>query len=196
MKPVEPSFQDASGGSGAVDSVEPESERSSGRDELPPGISPDSPAAEAAKAWQPSVSAPGPELSRGDSQGSSRPVPEETVTRWTTRISGRRVRKLIELYPDWVLFQKEEVTVLLSSQWLAGQKMGDSDILTVSVSPGEDHTVTIWINEKEPQPPPVFQVRIGEKGKDRFAGLDAIAVLTLALAGVMAAFLWRRRWRN
>lgn len=128
----------------------------------------------------------------------SLPVPEEAVTRWSTQISGKRVRKLIEIYPDWVLFQKEEVSILLSSQWLREQQMRDSDVLTVSVFPGKDYAVTILINQKEPQTPPICQITVGEAQKDRLrgAGGSAKAALILAITGAVAALFLRRRRRN
>lgn len=128
-----------------------------------------------------------------DSEAGSFPIPWEEITRWSSQISGKRVRKLIEVYPDWILFQKEEVSILLSSQWLRDQQMKDSDVLTVSVSPDEDHAVTILINQKTTQSPPICQITVGETKKDRFDGAAAKTILTLAMTGAMAALLWKRR---
>lgn len=123
----------------------------------------------------------------------SLPVPEEVVTRWSTQISGKRCRKLIELYPDWILFQKEEVSVLLSSQWLSEQKMRDSDVLTVSVSPGEEYTVTILINQKVPRTSPIYRITVNEKEKGQSDRAARAALLALAGVGVGVALLWKRR---
>lgn len=163
------------------------------REELPAAAS--KPAEETEPSREAAVTDGHINMKPGSSSGSL-PVPEEEVTRWSTRISGKRVRKLVELYPDWIRFQKENVSILLSSQWLKDQQMKDSDVLTVSVSPDKDHTVTILINQKEPQPPPVCQVTIGEAKTVRFDGTPAKAVLILAAAGGGAALLWKRRWRS
>lgn len=126
------------------------------------------------------------------------PVPEEVVTRWSTQISGKRVRKLIEIYSDWVLFQKEEVSILLSSQWLRDQQMRDSDVLTITVFPSKDYAVTILINQKEPLTPPICQITVDETEKEPFRGVGASAkaVLILAMTGAAAALFLGRRRRN
>lgn len=122
--------------------------------------------------------------------------PEEIVTRWTSQISGKRVRKLVEMYSEWILFQKEDVSVLVSSEWLEEQQLKDSDILTVKVSPEADHTVTVLINQKVPEDEPVCQVEIHTSPVRQPAAPNTTA-LCLFLIGCSGAFLYVKwRWKK
>lgn len=122
--------------------------------------------------------------------------PEEIVTRWTSQISGKRVHKLLEMYSEWILFQKEEVSVLLSSEWLESQELKDSDVLTVEVSPEADHSVSVLINQKAPENPPVFQVEINQQSGHRPAPSKAAAI-GLSLMICSGIFLCMKgRWKK
>lgn len=122
--------------------------------------------------------------------------PEEIVTRWTSQISGKRVHKLLEMYSEWILFQKEEVSVLLSPEWLESQELKDSDVLTVEVSPEADHSVSVLINQKAPENPPVFQVEINQQSGHRPAPSKAAAI-GLSLMICSGIFLCMKgRWKK
>lgn len=124
------------------------------------------------------------------------PVPEEIVTRWVSQINGSRVQKLLEIYPEWVLFQKEDVSVLISSDWLKKQQLKDNDTLTVKVSPGTDRTVTILINQKTPEEPPVYRVETHQQTIRQPAAVNP-AILFLFLTGCAFVFLFlKRRWKK
>lgn len=121
------------------------------------------------------------------------PTPYETVTRWTSRISGGRIEKLLELYPEWILFQKESVAIYISSHWLEDQHLGPNDILTVSLSPGEDNSVEILINGTVPANAPVYRIEQLPKTRESYGGPAVIALMFLASGSVI--FLMNQRWK-
>lgn len=152
---------------------------------------------------------PGTSVSRGDippTTGNAGPadqsaasktdsplLPMELVDQWVTQISGKRVKKLLELYPEHIVFQKEDVTVLVSSQWIASLQLKDNDILTIKVSPSKDHEVTILINQKEPPTPPVYETRSLDTPKKQTGGLLAGAVFLLFVIVLTCSLIVRRR---
>lgn len=116
-------------------------------------------------------------------------LPMELVDQWTTQISGKRVKKLLEFYPEYVVFQKESISVLVSSDWLKVLNLADSDILTIRISPEAGHEVTILINQKEPTVPPVYQVRLLDSARGRTGSSVAVRAVFLLLICFLAAAL-------